>query len=59
MEQEEYIAKAMFRADQREQLRYAEDKGRDEGIGIGMEKVFFLLEQGLSLAEAKKKLGLG
>ena len=38
------------------------EKGREEGIGIGIEKgrteVFSLLEQGLSLAEAKKKLGL-
>ena len=36
--------------------------GRDEGIAVGesrgMEKVFALLEQGVSLAEAKRKLGL-
>jgi hypothetical protein len=48
MEQDEYIAKAMFRADQREQLRYAEDKG--------IEKVFSLLEKGYSVDEAKELL---
>ncbi|MDR0516047.1 MAG: Rpn family recombination-promoting nuclease/putative transposase [Fibromonadaceae bacterium] len=32
--------------------------GREEGMEMGMEKVFSLLESGMSLAEAKKKLGL-
>jgi predicted transposase/invertase (TIGR01784 family) len=63
MEQEEYIAKAMFRADQREQLRYAEDKGVEIGMERGREKgreeIFALLENGVSLAEAKRKFGLG
>ena len=38
------------------------DEGWEEGIAVGesrgMEKVFALLEQGVSLAEAKRKLGL-
>jgi hypothetical protein len=55
MEQDEYVAKAMFRADQREQLRYARDEGRKE---VGKE-IFALLESGVSLAEAKRKFGLG
>jgi len=49
MEQDEYIRRAMFRADQREQLRYARDKG--------MEEIFALWESGVPLDEAKKKLG--
>jgi hypothetical protein len=52
MEQDEYIAKAMFRADQREQLRYAEDKG----IGIGIEKVLEYLKQGHTIDEAEALL---
>ncbi|GBU25441.1 hypothetical protein R83H12_02084 [Fibrobacteria bacterium R8-3-H12] len=54
MEQDDYIRRAMFRADQREQLRYAKDMGRDEGREEGREEVFTLLERGVSLAEAKK-----
>jgi len=49
MEQEEYIARMMFRADQREQLRYAKDEGRKE--------LFALWESGVSLAEAKRRFG--
>jgi predicted transposase/invertase (TIGR01784 family) len=64
MEHDEYVARAMFRADQREQLRYAEDKGIEigieKGIGIGRdrerEELFALWEKGVSLAEAKKLL---
>jgi len=52
MEQDEYIRRAMFRADQREQLRYA----KDEGIGIGEDKVLALWRQGYSLDEAEKLL---
>jgi predicted transposase/invertase (TIGR01784 family) len=48
MEQDEYIAKAMFRADQREQLRYAEDKG--------MERILEYLKEGHTLAEAEALL---
>jgi len=32
--------------------------GVEKGIGIGVEKVFALLEEGLSLQEAKKRLKL-
>jgi len=46
MEQEEYIRRAMFRTDLREQLRYARDEG--------MDKILALWESGVSLAEAKK-----
>jgi len=53
MEQDEYIRRAMFRADLREQLRYAEDKG----IDIGVDKIISLLESGVPLAEVKKKFG--
>jgi flagellar biosynthesis/type III secretory pathway protein FliH len=31
-------------------------QGLNQGVAIGMEKVFALLEKGMSLAEAKKKL---
>jgi len=51
MEQDEYIRRAMFRADLREQLRYAKDKGRDETS----DEIFALWESGISLTEAKKK----
>jgi len=53
MEQDEYIRRAMFKADQREQLRYAKDEGRQE---VGKE-ILALWESGVSLAEAKKRLG--
>ena len=33
-----------------------EETGMEKGIGIGVEKVFALLEEGLSLQEAKKRL---
>jgi hypothetical protein len=48
MEQEEYIAKAMFRADQREQLRYARDEG--------MVRILEYLKEGHTLAEAEALL---
>jgi predicted transposase YdaD len=35
-----------------------EARGRAEGKIEGMQEVFALLEQGVSLADAKKKLGL-
>jgi predicted transposase/invertase (TIGR01784 family) len=61
MELDEYKARAMFRADQKAQLEYAEEKGIEKGIeqGMekGMEKVFALLDEGVSLVEAKKILG--
>jgi len=53
MEQDEYIARAMFRADLREQLRYAEDKGEEKGIGKGMKKILDYLKQGHTIAEAE------
>jgi len=46
MEQDEYIKRAMFRTDLKEQLRYARDEG--------MDKIFALWESGVPLAEAKK-----
>jgi len=52
MEQDEYIRRAMFRTDLREQLRYAKDTGRDEGV----DKVLALWRQGYSLDEAEKLL---
>jgi len=48
MEQDEYIRRAMFRTDLREQLRYAKDKGRGE--------ILDLWRQGYSLDEAEKLL---
>jgi len=54
MEQDEYIRCAMFRADQREQLRYAKDMGKKEMS----EEIFALLESGVPLAEVKKKFGV-
>jgi len=53
MEQDEYIRRAMFRADQREQLRYAEDMGSKKTS----EEIFALLESGVPLAEVKKIFG--
>jgi len=48
MEQDEYIRRAMFRADLREQLRYAEDKGIDIGV---MRTAKNMLAKGYSVAE--------
>jgi len=48
MENDEYIRRAMFRTDLREQLRYAEDKG--------MEKILALWRQGYSVDEAERML---
>jgi len=45
MEHDEYIRRAMFRADQREQLKYARDKG--------IEEVLEYLKQGHTIAEAE------
>jgi hypothetical protein len=36
----------------------AERRILKQGVAIGMEKVFALLEKGMSLAEAKKKLSI-
>ena len=41
-----------------EGIAIGETRGRQEGIAVGMEKVFSLLENGMSLADAKKKLGM-
>jgi hypothetical protein len=52
----------MNKYDQRACLAYAKKegftKGEKKGVAIGMEKVFSLLESGMPLAEAKRKLGL-
>jgi len=59
MEQEEYIRRAMFRADLREQLRYAKDEGkkemREEARKDAGKEIFALLRQGYSLDEVEKK----
>ncbi|GBU25807.1 hypothetical protein R83H12_02465 [Fibrobacteria bacterium R8-3-H12] len=47
MEQDDYIKRAMFRADQREQLRYA----RDEGI---MQTAKNMLADGLDVARVAR-----
>jgi predicted transposase/invertase (TIGR01784 family) len=39
-------------------MRQGMEQGMKEGMEQGMEKVFSLLESGMSLAEAKRKLGL-
>jgi hypothetical protein len=44
---------------QREAREDGRNEGIEEGVEKGMQKVFSLLEQGVSLAEAKKRLGLG
>jgi len=56
MEHDEYVRRAMFRADLREQLRYAEDKGEERGIGIGADKILSLWRQGYSVDEAERIL---
>jgi hypothetical protein len=52
----------MNKYDQRACIAYAEkiglEKGEARGEARGMEKVFSLLESGMPLAEAKRKLGL-
>jgi predicted transposase/invertase (TIGR01784 family) len=61
MELEEYRARAMWKADRKAEL----DCARDEGIEIGRKEnrkeghkeVFALLDNGISLTEAKKQLG--
>jgi hypothetical protein len=35
-----------------------QEEAREDGVAFGMEKVFSLLESGMSLAEAKKTLNL-
>ncbi|GBU25897.1 hypothetical protein R83H12_02561 [Fibrobacteria bacterium R8-3-H12] len=52
MEQDDYIRRAMFRADQREQLRYAEDKGRDARD----EEILDLIGKGYTSADIEKFL---
>jgi hypothetical protein len=39
-------------------LVVAREEGTEDGIEIGMEKVFALLDEGFSLQEAKEKLNL-
>ena len=64
MEYDQYLARFMFRCDQKNQLAYA----KEEGIEIGearsdarhqkeREELFALLEGGMSLAEAKQRFG--
>ncbi|MDR0517351.1 MAG: Rpn family recombination-promoting nuclease/putative transposase [Fibromonadaceae bacterium] len=69
-----YEANMMNQRDQYAALKCARDEGREEGVAIGgeegvaigeargmekgMEKVLSLLESGMSLVEAKRKLGL-
>ncbi|GBU24672.1 hypothetical protein R83H12_01306 [Fibrobacteria bacterium R8-3-H12] len=50
MEQDDYIRRAMFRTDQREQLRYAEDKGEERY----REKILELIGKGYSLTDIEK-----
>jgi len=52
MEHDEYIRRAMFRADQREQLRYAEDMGKKKTS----EEILDLIEKGYTSADIKKFL---
>ena len=51
---DQYFYRNLAKMDERARIAYA----RDEGKAEGMAEVFALLEQGLSLDEAKKKLGL-
>ncbi|MDR0515975.1 MAG: Rpn family recombination-promoting nuclease/putative transposase [Fibromonadaceae bacterium] len=65
-ERAKYEASMINKRDQYAILKCARDEGMEKGVAIGevkgeargMEKVFSLLESGMSLAEAKKKLGL-
>jgi predicted transposase/invertase (TIGR01784 family) len=69
-EQAEYEASMMNKLDQYAIVKCARDEGKEEGVAIGREegvaigetrgmgKVFSLLESGVSLAEAKRRLGL-
>jgi hypothetical protein len=50
MELDEYKARLMYEAEQREQLAYVKEEGHKE--------VFSLLRQGYSVDEAEKILGL-
>ncbi|MDR1812660.1 MAG: hypothetical protein LBQ87_07525, partial [Candidatus Fibromonas sp.] len=52
---DEAIDKAVAKAESRAERRGMK-QGISQGVAIGMEKVFALLEKGMSLAEAKKKL---
>jgi predicted transposase/invertase (TIGR01784 family) len=58
MELDEYKARMMFKADQREQLAYAEEEAEARGKGIGHKEFSALLRQGYSLDEAEKMLGI-
>jgi hypothetical protein len=73
MELDEYKARAMFRADLKAQLEYAEDKGMEKARAMyeadhkaeleyardeGIENFIALLRQGYSIDEAREKLRL-
>ncbi|MDR0517570.1 MAG: Rpn family recombination-promoting nuclease/putative transposase, partial [Fibromonadaceae bacterium] len=69
-ERAKYEANMMNQRDQYAALKCARDEGREEGVAIGKEEgeargmekgreeVFSLLESGMSLAEAKRKLSV-
>jgi flagellar biosynthesis/type III secretory pathway protein FliH len=61
-ERAEYEASMINKRDQYAIVKCARDEGKEEGVAIGreegMEKVFSLLESGVPLAEAKRRLGL-
>ncbi|MDR1812539.1 MAG: hypothetical protein LBQ87_06915, partial [Candidatus Fibromonas sp.] len=53
------VAKEVWQEEAEERgVAIGEARGREEGVTIGMEKVFALLESGVPLAEAKRKFGL-
>jgi hypothetical protein len=54
----DYEAKMKYWNDSKAIMDYAVTTGFEKGIEKGREEVFSLLEQGFSLTEAKKKLGL-
>ncbi|MDR0517345.1 MAG: hypothetical protein LBH25_09925, partial [Fibromonadaceae bacterium] len=57
-ERAEYEANMMNKLDQYAALKCAREEGEARGLDKGREEVFSLLESGMSLAEAKRKLGL-
>jgi hypothetical protein len=58
MEYDQYLARFMGKNDRFAQLAYAEEQGEARGEVRGMEKLFALLESGVSLADVKQRFGL-
>ena len=53
-----FLSRRKAETDRISNLLTVEERGRTEGIALGMARVFELLEKGVSLEDAKKILGI-